>query len=158
MKTLFKTALICTIASVGLTSTAFANSNLIDGNSTQAILEIAKGFGSATLEKDSSGDPKISGRINGTTYGIYFYACENHKNCEYMKFVAGYETDGKTKLSDINKWNNEYSLGRALLDDENDVRVDYPVMLYKGISKATVEESFQYWKAIMSSAEKSLVY
>lgn len=158
MKTLLQKTVLATLLMVGgvMVSTAHANT-LIDGNNPQAILDIAKGFGSAELGTDGTGDPKISGRIDGKKYGIYFYACTNGKNCEYMKFATGYETDGKTKLSDVNQWNNDHSLGRVMLDDENDLLVDYPVMLHKGVSKATIEESFKYWKAIVSSAEDDLV-
>lgn len=159
MKTFLQKTVFASLFIAGglVASTAHANSGLIDGNGAQAILNVAKGFGSAELGKDSGGDPKITGRINGTKYGIYFYACTNGKNCEYMKFATGYETDGKAKLSEINKWNNDHSLGRVMLDDENDVLLDYPVMLHKGVSKATVEESFKYWETIMASVEEDLV-
>lgn len=147
----------CLMAGVLVGGVAQASSKLIDGNNPQAILEIAKGFGSAELGKDGVGDPQITGRIDGIKYGIYFYACTSGKDCGYMQFVTGYETDGKTKLSDVNKWNNEYNLGRVMLDEEDDVVVDYHVMLHKGVSKATIEESFEYWRAITSSVEDDLV-
>ena len=49
---------------------AFADS-LIDATKPERLHEIARGFGSAELDKDSQGDPRITGRIEGTKYGIY---------------------------------------------------------------------------------------
>ncbi|MDG4876521.1 hypothetical protein P9273_15605 [Mesorhizobium sp. WSM4935] len=71
-----------------------------------AILDIAKGFGSAKMDRDDNGDPMISGRIEGVKYVIYFYGCENHENCKSLQFSTGY-TDPLT-AEQANAWNAKY--------------------------------------------------
>ena len=49
--------------------------DLVDATKPQELYEIARGWGSATLETDQEGDPVIRGRIEGVAYTIDFYNC-----------------------------------------------------------------------------------
>jgi len=76
---------------VGFGGVAGHAAQLVSAEEPEQILEIAKGFGSARLKTDSTGDPLIVGRINGTKYGIFFYGCnKQHKECDDIKFGAGW--------------------------------------------------------------------
>ena len=66
---------------------------LIDATMPDKILEIAKGFGTASLDKDNVGDPRITGRIDGQKYTIHFYGCLNGKDCDDIQFYT-YWTGG----------------------------------------------------------------
>jgi hypothetical protein len=153
-KTMLQSA-VCALALAGAIGAANA-SDLIDATDPNAILNIAKGFGSATLEKDSGGDPKIAGRIEGVKYGIYFYGCEAGKSCTDIQFAAGW-SDVKVSLEKINEWNRGKRFGKAYLDKVNDPMLELSVNINHGVSVKNLEDSFEWWKAIVNGFQQEVL-
>jgi len=111
-----------------------------------AILDIAKGYGSAKLDKDDGGDPMISGRLEGMKYVIYFYGCENHETCKSLQFSSGY-TDPFT-VEQANEWNKKFRWVKAYSGDGSNFKMD--VSFVGGITKANLEEQFSNWDSMTS--------
>jgi len=131
--------------------------DLIDAEDPQAILEIAKGFGSARLKKDSQGDPMISGRIDGTRYGIYFYGCDNnHRHCDDIKFGAAW-SGKKVTLKQVNNWNRTKRYGTAYLDNDGDPNLDMPVNLDYGVTVENLEDDFSFWEKVLKAFKKEVL-
>ncbi|WP_181182198.1 MULTISPECIES: YbjN domain-containing protein [unclassified Mesorhizobium] len=112
-----------------------------------AILDIAKGFGSARMDKDGNGDPMLSGRVEGVKYVIYFYGCEDHENCKSLQFSTGY-TDPLT-ADQANVWNAKYRWVKAYAGDGSNFRMD--VSFAGGITRANLEEQFSNWNAMAAN-------
>jgi len=117
-----------------------------------AILDIAKGFGSARMDRDDNGDPMISGRIEGVKYVIYFYGCENHDNCKSLQFSAGY-TDPLT-ADQANAWNRKYRWVKAYSGDGSTFKMD--VSFAGGITRANLEEQFSNWDSMSNTIKDFL--
>ncbi|WP_181178129.1 YbjN domain-containing protein [Mesorhizobium sp. B4-1-3] len=117
-----------------------------------AILDIAKGFGSAKMGKDDNGDPMISGRIEGVRYVIYFYGCEDHENCKSLQFSTGY-TDPLT-AEQANAWNARYRWVKAYSGDGSNFKMD--VSFAGGITKANLQEQFSNWDAMTGNIKNFL--
>jgi hypothetical protein len=109
-----------------------------------ALLDIAKGFGSAKLQKDDGGDPMISGRIEGMKYVVYFYGCENHAACKSIQFSSGY-SDPFT-VDQANEWNKKYRWVKAYAGDGSNFKMD--VGFSGGITTAYLEEQFGNWASM----------
>lgn len=127
---------------------AAAGVGMVSAKDPQKIVEIAKGFGTATLEKDSSGDPKITGRIDGTRYMILFFGCTNNKDCSSIQFAAGWSMpkDKRLSIAQMNEWNKTKRFGKAYIDDENDPVIEMDLPLYD-VPVAYLEDSFEWWQA-----------
>jgi hypothetical protein len=122
-----------------------AAEELIDAKKPAAILNIAKGFGSAKLGTDSEGDPLITGRIKGTKYGIYFYGCNSKgEDCDDIQFNAAW-SGVKTTLQTINQWNAEKRYGKAYIDNEGDPVIQMTVNLDYGVSDENLDDTFNWW-------------
>jgi hypothetical protein len=120
---------------------------LIDGDSTDAILSIAQGFGTAELATSSSGDPKITGEISGVPYQLFFMNCTDHKSCEDINFYAYFAN--KPALELINDWNRDRRFGRAYVDSELDATVEYDINLEHGITEENMRADFGVWATIV---------
>lgn len=133
-----------------LLGTAFAAQaqTTLDGSQVDEILNIARGYGSATLEKQSSGDPKISGKIAGVTYQVFFMNCTNNTNCEDLNFYAGF-LDNKPTLEVINAWNRDKRFGKAYLDSDLDAVVEFDLNLVHGVSRENLDSAFSLWTLIL---------
>lgn len=78
------------LLAAGLSATQVQAASLVDATDPEQLVELVKGFGSATLEQDSYGDPLIVGRIKGNRYSIYFYGCDNNRDCDDVQFSAAW--------------------------------------------------------------------
>lgn len=150
IKQLFLLALLCSFAGI-------VSAQNVDATKPDEILSIAKGFGSAELDKDSSGDPKITGRISGTRYGILFYGCRSGSRCRSIQFYASWDISKRIPLERINKWNNDKRYGKAYLDSDNDPVIEISVELEYGMSRRNLEECFRDWELVLNEFKRDVI-
>jgi hypothetical protein len=139
------------VLAVGMASAAAAaDAALIDGNSVDEILNLARGYGSATLGAQDSGEPKIYGKIEGQPYTIYFSSCDkdSHKDCEDLDFHSGY-LGIKPTQERINAWNRDTRFARAYLDGDGDAGMDMDVNLEHGVSSDNLDSTLSLWAQLV---------
>ncbi|MBZ9819590.1 YbjN domain-containing protein [Mesorhizobium sp. CA4] len=146
-------AFVTGLALVAAVSAARAeDAEILQSPEPAAILDVAKGFGSARMGRDDNGDPMISGRVEGVKYVIYFYGCEDHENCKSLQFSTGY-TDPLT-ADQANAWNAKYRWVKAYSGDGSNFKMD--VSFAGGITKANLEEQFSNWNAMAANIKNFL--
>lgn len=121
---------------------------IISAADPDKIFDIAKGFGNASLDTDSSGDPKIVGRIEGTKYGLYFYGCKSGKKCTDIQFNAAW-SGTKVTLDKLNEWNRTRRYGKAFLDKDGDPVLQMSVNIDYGVTRKNLEDNFDWWAKIV---------
>ena len=71
----------------------------------------------AKLDKDDDGEPRITFKVDGYEWAIYFYACAPGANetrpCISYQFYSGYTPNKPVPLATINKWNTDKRYARA---------------------------------------------
>ena len=133
---------------LALTVSSFAQAT-ITGADTEEVLNAARGYGSATLTKQTNGDPQITGKINGISYQVYFRNCTDNANCEDLNFYLGF-LDLKPSLEVINDWNLNKRFSRAYLDPDKDACVEMDLDLVKGVSPEYLDSQFSLWNQILT--------
>jgi hypothetical protein len=133
-----------------------ADSAGVSAKDPDKILEIAKGYGSAALEEDSSGDPKIIGKMDGIKYVIYFYGCSQNKDCESIQFDAVWTMPDKPTLDTINEWNSKKRFGKAFVDSDGDPRIEMDFPLSEEVPTSHVENFFDWWKIALKQFEEHI--
>lgn len=148
---------ICLGLVIGFSSLAYSqNTKLVTAQDLDTILNIAKGFGKAELTTDRDGDPKISGKISGSNYSVYFFGCKDGKDCRDIQFVTGWSGYDVT-IDQINDWNNKKRYGKVYLDDENDPMLIMPVNLYGGVSYENLEDTFDWWVLVLEEFQEQVL-
>ena len=110
------------------------------------VLEVAKGYGSATLDTDSDGNPMISGRMETVKYSVFFYSCVSGKDCRSIQFSTGY-TDPYT-IEKANEWNTKYRWIKSYESDHaSNFRMD--VDFKGGITRAYLDAQFETWNSLI---------
>lgn len=132
-------------AGLGCT-TAARSQDIIKVADPEVVLDVAKGFGSASLDKDSSGDPMISGRLQGVKYSIWFYGCKEAKSCRSIQFSTGY-TD-EFGIEKANEWNTKFRWVKAYAGDGSNFKMD--VDFYGGVTREFIEAQFSTWDSLIS--------
>jgi hypothetical protein len=141
---------IAVAAALGFGLATASASDLLDATDPEEIVNIARGYGAATLGTDNVGDPQITGRIGGNAYTIFFYGCTEGRDCTNLQFSSGWISDD-VNLAMINRWNREHRFSRAYLDDEDDPIIEMDVNLEFGVSRRNFDDTFGVWSAILSS-------
>ncbi len=126
---------------------------LVDGTSPEAILELVQGHGFAELKVDSDGDPLIAARFNDTQYFIFFYGCEAGQSCREVQFGAGWRGTGMS-MERVNAWNQETRFGKAYIDSIGDPVLEFTVNLYKGVSRANLNGTIEWWMLALTAFEE----
>lgn len=131
--------------------------DILDGSDPGAILEIARGYGSAMLDVDGVGDPKISGRIGGQPYDVFFYGCDDGgQNCMSLQFTTWYVGTRPT-AEVVTKWNDENRFGTAYLDRDGDLAIDMDVNLFGGVTRRNLDDTFDWWRVVLEEVRADLV-
>jgi hypothetical protein len=133
---------------LALTASAAEAQTIVDGSNPDEIVNIARGYGSANLETQNSGDPKLTGRIDGVTYQVFFMNCTDNTNCEDLNFYAGF-LDNKQTLDVINAWNRDKRFGKAYLDSDLDAVIEFDVNLEHGVTRENLDAAFGLWALIL---------
>jgi len=144
MKSAFASLVVAGLSGLGAAGAALAE-DVIAIADPEIVLEVAKGFGSAELDKDKQGDPVVNGRDQGVKYTIYFYGCTDGASCRSIQFYAVYED--KLGAEKTNEWNVKYRWIKAFADDGTIFSMD--VDFKGGITRANLEEYFTTWDNAM---------
>lgn len=126
--------------------------DLVSAEDPNAILEIARGFGSAELAKDEDGDPMITGRTRGTRYAIYFYQCTDGQACENIQFSAAW-SGYRVSADQLHAWNRDMLFGKAYLDEVGDPVLEMAVNLKYGVTRKNLDDTFDWWKVVLQEFE-----
>ena len=134
------------IVAGGMQAAHAADVTVVDGNSTDDILNLMRGYGSATLGKQDDGTPKVYGKIEGQPYTIYFSSCDDktHTDCQDLDFYAGY-LGVKPSLDKINSWNRDKRFARAYLDSDGDAAIDMDVNTEHGVTSDNMDSTLGLW-------------
>jgi hypothetical protein len=121
---------------------------LVTADDTAKIIEIARGFGSAELEFEDDGSPRIRARMGGQRYMIFFYGCEGGKDCASVQFWT-YLAAPADPYAAANDWNSRRRFGNAHIDGDGDLAVTMDVNLWGGVSVKNLDDSFDWWRVIL---------
>ena len=157
MRNGFKAAILAgLLATSGLAIAAPAANKLIDGHNPQAILALAKDLGAASLDKDDVGDPMITGQMDGYHYDLFFYDCEQGRNCNTVQFRATFEPDKKATYARMHTWNKTKRFGQAYLDDNRDAVLTWDINLTGGVTVDNWNDTMDTWGHTMDSFSRFL--
>jgi hypothetical protein len=132
--------------------------DLVTADDVEAILDIARTYGKASLSEQSNGYPQITGRMEGFLYQIYFLNCdEEGGNCEDLNFYLGF-LDVKPTLEVINDWNYNKRFSRAYLDTDKDACVEMDLDLAVPVSLEYMESTFDLWSLIVVQFAEHIGY
>nr|WP_319251580.1 YbjN domain-containing protein [uncultured Celeribacter sp.] len=153
MFTRLSTAAFLSCAALTLGTPAFAQQTpLINGNSMGAIENILSGYGSVTADTDGEGDPMFNGRISGDRYSLFFYGCDDdHENCTSATFSTYFDGDVvNTDLNEVNAFNDQYRFGKAAIDSDGDLSVDYSISFFGGLTEKNFDDLVDWWRIALS--------
>jgi len=135
---------------------AFAQTNIITGNDTQKILQIASNYGPAELSTSGNGNPLIGGSMDGINYTVRFTGCNNGANCTELWFWTYWQGNQGLSVSQINKWNADEFFGKMYIDSDGDLVVEMFVNLSHGVVAETLDDDFDWWNIVLNNVKDTV--
>jgi Putative bacterial sensory transduction regulator len=148
---LFRCGLVLSFAVAAGLARPVSAQDLVTADNPEKILEIARGFGSAEMETDSDGSPRIRARMDGTLYTVFFYGCEDGKDCTTIQFWM-FTDAPPNALVVVNDWNRDRRFGKAYIDKDGDVVIEMDVNLLGGVSAKNLDDTFDWWRIVLERA------
>jgi hypothetical protein len=108
----------------------------------------------AKLGKDDTGDPKIESAANGYDFTVYFYDCEEAKNCAALQFLASFTDDGKNTPELANSWNNSKRFLQMSVQPDKSLRVSYDVTTVGGLNHKNFADVVDWWATMLGELSK----
>ncbi|MEF2553013.1 YbjN domain-containing protein [Aurantimonas sp. A2-1-M11] len=137
-----------------LAGTARAQS-LVKAGDVDQIVDIARGFGSGTLEKEDN--IFVRGRIDGTLYAVFFNDCNaDRSECQSLQFYASWD-GSEIDPAAINGWNRDKRFAKAYLDAENEPVLEMDVNLRHGVTRGNLEDTFDWWRLSLKEFQTTLL-
>ena len=135
-----------------------AGTGLVTAKDVDEIVNLARGYGAATLTKDDSGDPLIKNRTDGIAWSVYFYGCDKGADCSSIQFSAGFSLKSKPTVEKINEWNLQKRWAKARVDKEGDPIITHDVNLQHGVTRANLDASMGNWTEMVADFTKFIGY
>ncbi|WGW05390.1 YbjN domain-containing protein [Tropicibacter oceani] len=127
----------------------------VDASNPARLLDLLRSEGFAVdLGADGVGDPKITGKHNGTQFQVFFYDCSENVDCRTLQFQVGYNLTDGMDFAQANKWNAEMRYGAVYLDDEMDPYLQMDVNIDHGVSEDNFVDNYKMWTKVMGEFEE----
>lgn len=152
MRTLFCAVLLTVLSGAG--TNAFAQK--VDSSEPAKIAAILQDLGyRAKLETTTGNTPRIESSSGGKFFYIYFVGCKDGANCKAINFSTYWIFEKKISLERINAWNLEKFVGKAFLDKDRDVFLQFFVNLDKGgVDRKNFEDTVEWWQLALGQFGK----
>ncbi len=109
------------------------------------------------IEEDNVGDPKITVDYYGSEFQIYYYGCDEGRDCDSIQFFSGYRTEGGVRLSKVNEWNANKRYAFAYISEGGSARIEHDVYLGKeGLSSDDFAKLISIWVRSMDDFEEHI--
>jgi hypothetical protein len=144
-------ALAASAAAQGVPDTA-----MLTAAEPERLVQVLNGMGTtASLGRDSDGNPKIEVGLGGWQTNIWFYDCEGGRNCLGIQFQVGMATTRKLSLEQVNRFNAGKRFQGLYLNDARDPIMFYDLtMVTPGVSAAVFRDTVAVFEFQVRELEK----
>jgi hypothetical protein len=130
----------------------------VDASDPAQIATILQDLGfRAKLEATPDNTPRIESSSGGKFFYIYFIGCKDGANCKAVNFSTYWILDKKIPIETVNAWNLEKFVGKAFLDKDGDVFLQFFVNLDRGgVERTNFEDTMEWWQLALGQFSKHI--
>jgi len=98
---------------------------------------------------DNEGDPMIESEEGVYHFDVYFYGCEQHRNCDSLRLQVAFRKDPENTLALANKWNANKRFLQASVPDDGRFVVAYDVATIGGVGEKNFADVLDWWQSML---------
>ena len=96
---------------------------------------------------DSDGDPMLESGEGSYPFTVYFYGCEQHRNCDSLRFEVVFRKEADNTPELVNKWNASQRFLQAAVKPDGRLVVAYDVATIGGLNERNFADVIDWWKS-----------
>jgi hypothetical protein len=112
------------------------------------------GYKAVLSKSESTGNPMIESAASGYDYTIFFYECDDGKNCGSLQFQASFSDDGANNAELANKWNSDKRFSQMSVDEDKSLGFAYDVTTVGGLNKTNFADVLDWWALMLGEVSK----
>lgn len=98
---------------------------------------------------DNQGDPMIESAEAAYHFDVYFYGCEQHKNCDSLRFQVAFTKEAENTTELANKWNAAKRFLQASVPADGRFVVAYDVATIGGVNERNFADILDWWQSML---------
>lgn len=98
---------------------------------------------------DNDGDPMIESEGSVYHFDVYFYGCEQHRNCDSLRLQVAFRKDPENTLELANKWNANKRFLQASVPADGRFVVAYDVATIGGVTEKNFADVLDWWQSML---------
>lgn len=99
------------------------------------------------LGADNDGDPMIESDALAYHFDVYFYGCEQHKNCDSLRIEVDFRKEPDNTLELANGWNSGHRFLQAAVAKDGRLVVAYDVATIGGLNERNFADVLDWWRS-----------
>ena len=126
---------------------------LVCANAPETVVKAIQdaGFKASLSKSESTGNPMITSAASGYDFRVYFYECEDGKNCASLHFSTSFADDGKNTPELANLWNRERRFSQMAVDEDGSLALTYDVTTYGGLTQLNFADVVDWWQTMLGA-------
>ncbi|WP_336971739.1 YbjN domain-containing protein [Sphingobium aromaticiconvertens] len=158
--------MLIAMATVGLSGmvsgTALANdgdpcgAKMVCASSPQSVVEAIKeaGYKAVLSKSKTTGNPMIESAANGYDYSLFFYECEEAKQCGSLQFMISFADDGTNTPELANLWNKEKRFSQMAVTDDKSLAFSYDISTIGGLNQKNFADVVDWWALMLGEVSQ----
>ena len=106
------------------------------------------------LSKDDSGDPMIESEEAAYNFVVSFYGCNQHVDCDSLRFEAWFDKAPENTAELANKWNATKRFLQASVRTDGEMDFTYDVATIGGVNAANFADILDWWTSQLDELGK----
>lgn len=152
MSALIALGLGVTAAAASASDTDPCGAGMVCASSPETVVKAVQEAGfRAVLKKDNSGDPMITSAASGYDFNIFFYGCEDGKNCSSLQFSTSFADDGKNTTELANLWNRQRRFSQMAIGEDGSLDLTYDVTTFGGLNERNFADVVDWWQTMLGA-------
>ncbi len=99
------------------------------------------------LGTDNLGDPLIEGDSSTYQFEVHFWGCENHRNCDSLRFEVDFRKEDDNTLDLANKWNSAHRFLQASVMPDGRFVTAYDLATIGGVNDRNFADVLDWWNS-----------
>ncbi|MBO9713818.1 YbjN domain-containing protein [Sphingomonas sp.] len=96
---------------------------------------------------DDQGDPMLESDEAAFHFDVYFYGCEQHKNCDSLRFEVMFRQGSENTTVLVNKWNAQSRFLSTAVRPNGTLVASYDVATIGGLNERNFADVLDWWKS-----------
>ncbi len=129
---------------------------MICASAPQSVVDALQkaGYKAVLTNSETTGNPMIESAANGYNFHIFFYECEEKKNCASLQFSIAFAGEEANTPQLANMWNKKMRFMQMSVDDQKVLSVSYDLSTIGGLNQKNFADVAEWWVYMLGELNK----